>query len=306
MIHTPRAAVRSILTLLILLFAAAAADAAPRVVASIKPVHALVAGVMDGVGTPRLLIRGGASPHMHALRPSEARMLQQAELVFWIGGGLETFLVRPLARFRERTRSIALSRAPGMQLRAPKGADSHAHDRDEAHRDLHIWLDPGNAAAMVDAISAALETADPPGAARYRANAQTLRSRLVALDGALRRRLAPIRNVPFVVYHDAYSYFTARYGLSALSPIAASPEHRPGVARLRRLRRLIESRGIRCVFTEPQFEPAIVNALVRGTGARIAVLDPLGADIPPGKELYFTLLETLADALIGCLGPAKG
>lgn len=306
MIHTFRRPVRSISAILFLAFVLAPVTgmAAPRVVASIQPIHSLVAGVMDGVAPPVLLIRGGASPHMYALRPSQARLLQEADLVFWIGEGLETFLVKPLSRLREGRRAIALSRAPGIRLRGVAGP-AHVGEHGEAHIDMHIWLDPSNAVAMVDAIAAALVRADPPHAESYRANAQTMRSRLQALDAALSRRLAPVRSMAFITYHDAYGYFTDRYGLNALKPIAVSPEHRPGVARLRRLRRLIESHDVRCVFTEPQYEPAIVRALVRGTDARIATLDPLGAEIPPGREAYFTLMENLAGALADCLGGGR-
>jgi zinc transport system substrate-binding protein len=306
MIHTHRTAVWPIFIVLCLLLAPAFAEAAPRVVASIKPVHALVAGVMNGAGTPRLLIKGGATPHMHALRPSQARLLQQAEVVFWVGPELESFLVKPLARGRTGRRVVALSAASGIQLRAAGGVEANSDHRDAAHKDMHIWLDPANARAMVDAIAAVLATADPPGAARYRANAQGLHARLAALDASLGKKLAAVRHVPFIAYHDAYGYFIARYGLKAVGAITASPEHRPGVARLRRLRRAIVSHGVRCVFTEPEFEPAIVRALVRGTPARIAVLDPLGAGIPPGKDAYFSLMQALAGSLTACLVPEKG
>lgn len=311
MVHMRRTLIRSILMALLLFPPPVAADAAPRVVASIKPVHALVAAVMQGVGTPQLLIGGGANPHMHALRPSEARMLQQADLVFWIGGALENFLVKPLARDRAGRRAVALSQAPGVRLRAagpPEAGgaeDKHSDDHGDAHRDMHVWLDPGNAAAMAEAIAAALALADPAGAAAYRRNAQALQRRLTALDASLRRRLAPVQRVPFIAYHDAYGYFTDRYGLNALSAIAPNPERRPGVARLRTLRRLIETQRVQCVFTEPQFEPAVVRAVIRGTDARTAVLDPLGADIPAGADAYFSLMETLAGALADCLSPAK-
>jgi len=309
MIHTHRAPVRAILPVLCLLFVADAVNAAPRVAASIAPVHSLAAGVMAGIGTPDLLVAGGASPHIYALRPSQARLLQRADLVFWVGEELESFLVRPLARKHVGRRVVALSRVAGVRLRDASGRDGHPETGDaakdkahgEAHRDMHIWLDPVNAAAMTDAIATALSHVDPANAARYGANAGKLRTRLAALDARLERMLAPIRGVPFTVYHDAYGYFTARYDLNLLSIVAATPEHRPGVARLRGLRRLIETRGVRCVFVEPQFEPAIVRALVRGTAARIATLDPLGAAVPPGPDAYFTMMEALGGALAGCL-----
>jgi zinc transport system substrate-binding protein len=151
-------------------------------------------------------------------------------------------------------------------------------------------------------VAAELAALDPANAARYRANASAFRARLGELDAALRAQLAPVRGVPYLVFHDAYQYFEQHYGLSPAGAVTVSPEQRPGGRRVAQLRALIERHGVRCVFREPQFQPALVEAITRGNEVRVGVLDPEGAAIPPGPEQYPRLLRDLGDALAGCLG----
>ena len=305
------------------------ATAAPRAVASIVPIHSLVAGVMAGVGEPILLLKGGSSPHAYALKPSDARRLENADIVFRVGDDLETFLVRPLASLPRRARIVTLSEVPGLTLHdirsggvwseqdhdGDRGEEHHAHgehdlgDRDEEHHahgehDLHIWLDPINAQVMVDAIVRALSDIDTANAPRYRANGAALHRRLEALDETLKRTLAPLRQRPYIVFHDAYRYFETRYGLTPAGSVTLGPERAPGAATLTALRRAIVEAGAVCVFAEPQFEPAILRMLVADTGARSGVLDPLGAGLEAGADAYFALLSGLAASLRQCLEPA--
>lgn len=284
------------------------AAAEPRVVASILPVHSLVAGVMAGVGEPHLIVRGAGSPHTYALKPSDARALEQAELVFWIGPVYETFLDRPLKGLR-RPRVVALIDAPGVvRLPAREGGPWADHEHEGGHGpaaaeeiDGHLFLDPMNAGALAGAIAAALTRADPANGARYQANAADVISRLDALDKQLKATLDPWRDRPFLVFHDAYQYLEARYGLSAVGSITVSPDRRPGAKRLSQLRRRIAETKAGCVFSEPQFEPTLVRTLLEGTAARTGVLDPLGASEKPGPEAYFTMMRKLAQAFAGCL-----
>ncbi|HSK39202.1 MAG TPA: zinc ABC transporter substrate-binding protein [Arenibaculum sp.] len=298
--------------------AATAHDAAaPKVVASIKPVHSLVAGVMRGIGEPRLLVREAASPHTYSLRPSEAQALADADLVFWVGEDLETFLERPLGTLAANARSVALMDRPGLTLRATReggirephagNGHDHGHDHDHGHEhapdanDAHIWLDPGNARLLVDAIADELSAADPANAAGYRANAEDLSARIGQLDDDLRSRLGPVADRPFVVFHDGYRYFEDRYGLNAIGAITVSPDRQPGAGRLAEIRTELEALGAVCVFAEPQFEAAVIDSVVEGMDVRRGVLDPLGAGLQDGPELYFDLMRGLADGLADCL-----
>ena len=289
-------------------FAPLAVLAAPAVVASIKPVHALVAGVMLGVGEPRLLVAGGASPHEYSLKPSDGRALGAAQVVFWIGPELENFLVKPLAN-APAARSVALLTAPGVTVlplreggvwEAHDEAHDHAHDLTASH-DAHVWLDPINAIAMVRQIVAVLGAADPAHQAEYARNGAALVERLERLNQHLAAVLAPVRTLPYLVFHDAYQYFERRYGLNAVGSVVLSPEQRPGAKRVAEIQARVREFKVRCVFSEPQFQPALVTTIIAGSAARQGVLDPLGAELPAGPDAYFHLLEALAEAVRGCL-----
>ncbi len=294
---------------------------APAVVVSVLPVHSLVAGVMDGVGSPRLLLDGGASPHAYSLKPSEARQLANARVVVWVGEALEAFLERPLAALAGKARIVEAQGIPGVvnlpvreggvwdgHADEPKGhgshgtGDTHGH---AAHRsaDGHLWLDPANAKVIVRAVATALAAADAANAVRYRANATAMAARIDELNARLRSKLAPLAGKPYIVFHDAYQYMERRYGLTPAGAVTVSPGRSPGAKRLIELRTRIRSAGAACVFIEPQFEPRIARTVIEGTGARLGTLDPLGAGLAPGKDAYFTLMEKLAENLAACLAP---
>jgi zinc transport system substrate-binding protein len=300
------------------------ASPAPRVVVSLKPIHSLVAGVMAGVGEPTLLLRGSASPHSYSLRPSDARALNEANLVFWVGGGLETFLERPLRALAGDADVVALSTVPGIGLleSRPGGArdarDEDGHEseaghgkQDEAqtHRpgeyNLHIWLDPVNAIAIAEAAVTALSEVDPGHAADYARNGDALIVRLNALDRETQADLGPVKDTPFVVFHDAYHYFETHYELNAVGSITVSPDRAPGALRVSEIRKKIMELEAACVFSEPQFAPSLLETIVEGTAARRGILDPLGAAHPAGPEAYFSLMRGLAGSLKKCLALAS-
>jgi zinc transport system substrate-binding protein len=287
------------------LFAAAVppVHAAPKVVVSVAPVHSLVAGVMAGVGEPRLLVPANASPHAFSLRPSDARALAGADIVFRVGSDLETFLDKPLAALAAGA-VMTLADAPGMteQPVADDGAERHGHGTDEAHaRNPHIWLSIGNARRIAKIAAQTLSDRDPQNGPAYRRNLASLTNRLDSLERDLHAMLATARKSPYVVMHDAYSHFEAEFGLRRVAAISLSPERPPGARRLREIRDLLAAEDVRCVFAEPQFPNAIADTVVAGTNARLAELDPLGAGLPVGPELYFKLMENLGRSLAGCL-----
>ncbi len=356
--------------------------AALEVVASIKPVHSLVAGVMKGVGTPALLMKGASSPHTFSLKPSDARMLERAQVIFWVGEALAPVLERPFEVLPKRAKVLALAEVKGIEFRKlregglweeheddhgdekkahgdhdhkterhhgeekehhkadehheeekekrkagehhgeekdhhhkaerhhdegkeghhKEEAHGHGHGHDHADVDAHIWLSPVNARKMVDVIARTLEEADPGNAKKYAANARSLKARINRLDEELRRTLAPVRGMPYIVFHDAYQYMEARYGLTPIGSVTLSPEKSPGAARLVEIRKKIRSTKSICVFAEPQFNSRMVETIVSGTRAGIGVLDPLGADVPAGEDAYFVLMRAMAKSLTDCLG----
>ena len=321
---------------------AAKAAEAPDVVVSIKPLHSLVASVMEGVGEPALIVEGGASAHTYSLKPSNARKLQSADLVFWTGPGLEAFLAKPLQSLASGAEVVELDKAPGLRLLPFReggafethdhgddgdhhadahddhgdddhGDDRHAHDEhvhasdehadhDHAGFDMHLWLDPTNAKALTAEIARALAAADPANAARYQENATKLEARLDALDQEIRTAVAPVKDKPFVVFHDAYQYFEKYYGLKVAGSITVSPETVPGADRISEIHKKVGDLGATCVFAEPQFEPKLVKVVTEGTSAKAGTLDPEGATLAEGPELYFDLMRAMTGALQDCLG----
>ena len=281
--------------------------AAPRVVASIGPVHSLAAAVMGDLGEPLQIVRGYGSPHTYQMRPSDAASLRDADLVLWIGPSLETFLERPLAGGRDGTRVVALSAVPGLALLVNRGAGVRKDDaHSDGHReigsyDAHIWLSPFNAKLMAGAIARELSALDPENAATYQANTDRLWQRIDAMENRIASRLAPVRTIPFVVFHDAFQYFEESFGLNAVGSVTVSPGRMPSARRIKALREKIAESGARCVFREPQFESALVRVLLEDSGARAGVIDSLGTDVAPGPDAYFELMDSNTDALVDCL-----
>ena len=318
------------------------AHAEVNVIASIKPVHSLVAAVMKGAGEPSLIVDGAGSPHTYSLKPSQAAALQDADLVFWIGDDLEAFLEKPISTIGNG-KSIELIHSHGLETLGLRegGAfekhshgdehaeDDHDHDHDveaasnhdeagdhdheadhaESHEDhhhdgeidMHVWLDPVNAKAMVHEIEEALAKADPDNAALYEKNAADLSERIDTLTTELATEVAPVKDKGFIVFHDGYQYFEHRFGLSAAGSITVSPDVMPGADRIREIQARIGELGATCVFAEPQFEPKLITVVTEGSDARSGVLDPLGADIEAGPELYFTLMRNMAGSFETCL-----
>ncbi|MEN3792249.1 zinc ABC transporter substrate-binding protein ZnuA [Fulvimarina sp. MAC3] len=377
-----------LLTSTLIALSPAAAQAEVNVVASIKPVHSLVSAIMEGVGEPGLIVDGAGSPHTYAMKPSQAQMLEDANLVFWIGPGIETFLEKPLETIGTNAKTVELMDTPdlvllpmreggmfeahdhghgdnhdhgshGAEEASAEGHDGHSHDHDESaghshddghshdHEETaeaghdhdhgetaeaghdhdhdhektaeaghghdhaegeynpHIWLDPVNAKAMVHEIEETLVAADPDNAAKYETNAKAEMARLDKLTTEVSAELKPLKDKSFIVFHDAYPYFENRFGVEAAGSITVSPEVVPGAQRVGEIRHKIEELGATCVFAEPQFEPKLISTVTEGSDARSGVLDPLGADIQNGPDLYFKLIQNMANSMKDCLAQSS-
>lgn len=279
-----------------------------KVAASIKPIHSLVASVMKGVGTPSLIVDGSNSPHTYNLKPSDAAMLEQAQVIFWVGHELEVFLEKPIDALGKNATTVSLLDAKGIStlpLREDENFAAHEDEGEHHHdsADTHIWLDPENAKAILNAVSQTLSDADPNNARNYLANAQKTATDIDAMSAELKTILAPTQGQGFLVFHDAYQYFEKRFDIAASGAISIHPENAPGAATVSKLRQQIADGKIKCVFSEPQFDNKLTNLLLEGSSAKAAVLDPIGADLEAGPALYPTLMRNLATALSSCLAP---
>jgi zinc transport system substrate-binding protein len=292
------------------LFGAMARAEVPRVMTDIGPVQSLVDRVMLGVSSADVLLAPGASPHDFAFRPSDAGRLAEAEVVIWVGHDLTPWLQEPIDTLAQAARHLELLTSPGwdrLALRedaafADTTAHSDDHDgTDHGNTDPHAWLDPLVAAVWLDHIAQVLAEADPGNATTYRANAAAGAAELVALAADIRAQLAPFSGRGYVVPHDGYHYFEARFDLPASGAIALSDAQTPGPARIEELQSLIAARQIVCVLTDPQTAPDWTDILRDTTATRTARIDAMGGGLEAGPALYPAIIHAMADALEGCL-----
>jgi zinc transport system substrate-binding protein len=286
--------------------------AAPEVLVTIKPIHSLVANVMQGVSTPKLLITGNHSPHTFTLKPSQMRKLENADIIFWVGELLETSLEKTLHNAAEKRQIVELIETPGLQqlparsehnwgLKGRKAdTPGHQHQHDSSI-DPHIWLSPFNASKMVQHISNTLIKLDPENAGQYQANTQQTLQRIQQLDQQISHQLAPVADHPFVVFHDAYQHFERHYQLKSIAAVALSPERLPGAKHLSNIKKRIKALNVACIFNETQFSSQLVNTISEGSKVKIGSLDPLGASLTPGADAWFELMQNLSNSISGCL-----
>ena len=345
------------------------ANAETKVIASIKPLHSLVSYVMDGVGTPGILVDGSSSPHTFQLKPSHATMLQEADIVFWIGEDLESFLETPLESIAANSRHITLMESDEIELlkfreknifgghddhddhgdehdehgdehadehgdehdehgdehdeHGDEHADEHGDEHDEhadehgdehdehgdehddhhdghAHgeHDIHFWLDPEIAKTIVKIVARELSEIDPSNASTYESNSTKAINEIDQLISDTKSKINS--NASYVVFHDAYQYFEKRFGVEVVGALTVNPEVLPGAKQLSEIREVIEHENINCLFSEPQFNPSIAETIAQDTGVKAAVIDPLGAELNPGKDLYFDLIGNIASSFESC------
>jgi len=343
-----------------------------KVVASIKPIHSLVSAVAQGIVEPTLLVKGAGSPHTYSLKPSQAKELQQADIVFWMGHDLEAFLENSIDNIATNSIVVPLMESKELaklNFREGGAFEDHGHDDHDKHddhddhgndkhddhddhgndkhddhdehgndkhddhdehddhgndkhddhdehddhgndkhddhddhgADPHVWLDPINAIVLVEEIKKALISADSKNKPTYEANAKSTIYNLNELIEEIDAELKPVKGRGYIVFHDAYQYFENRFGVSAVGSITVSPEVLPGAERIRELQNKVKELDATCVFSEPQFKPKLVTTVTENTKAGTGVLDPLGASINDGPQLYFTLIRNMASSLKKCL-----
>ena len=343
-----------ILSILSLLTSFSSANAETKVVASIKPIHSLASYLMDGIGKPDLIVDGYASPHGFALKPSHAKMLQEADIVFWVGEDLENFLEKPLGSIAKKAEKIELLEIKGLTKlkfrernifeehddhghddlakkeddhddhdhdkeghkeddHDKEGHDEHGHDDDhkkeghdehghEGHAhgeyDPHIWLDPMNAKVILSEMVEHLIENDPKNEAKYKANLKKAHKDLDKLTKKVKSELN--KDFKSIVFHDAYQYFEERFGINILGAFTVNTDVMPGAEQLAEIREVIEHDKVSCIFSEPQFNPDIIKAVAKDTNVATGVIDPLGATLNPGKDLYFDLISNMSKSFKGC------
>ena len=328
-------------TAISLIFASSAIADVPKVAVDIAPVHSLVARVMEGVGNPKLIIPAGASPHEYSLRPSEAKALQDADMVIWMGEGLAPWMESSIETLSKNAEVVTLLEAAETKLlkfregalfeehdhddhddhdKDHDGHDDHDKDHDDhddhdkdhddhddhddhAHgdHDPHAWLSIENAQTWLNLVAGKLSAADPENAGLYFANAAAARAEIGELVEEVNSILGPVRGRNFVAFHDAYQYFEMSFDFPASGAISMGDATDPSAARIAEIQGRVREEGVNCVLSEPQYNPNLVATVLAGTDAKTGVIDPLGVGLEPGPKLYGDLIRNIAKSLAGCL-----
>ena len=324
-----------------------------RVVTTIQPLHSLVSNVMDGRGDLSLILEGSASPHNFTLKPSHAKMIEKADIIFWFGEDLETFLEKPLKSIPNKAKIISfmkLSEIPKLKFREKNIFDDHddhkdghkddhddhkdehkdghkdehddhkdehkdghkdehddhkdEHGHKDAHGhahgefDVHLWLDPSNAKIILKEVAHVLSEVDPSNAEKYNQNANKTITKIdrmiIDIDKSINK------SARFITFHDAYQYFEKRFGVASMGTLTVNPDVQPGAKQVSEIQKLIKEKNIKCIFSEPQFNPKLINMIAKNTNSKTGVFDPLGSELASGKLLYFKLIRNLANNLKGC------
>ena len=280
-----------------------------NVVTTIKPLHSLISNVMKDVGKPSLIIEGTSNPHNFVLKPSHAKLLQDADIIFWIGEDLEAFMEKPLSSLAKDTKKISfmeLGSIKKLKFRENNIFDHDDHDDHEDHDehnhgefDAHLWLDPVNAKKMVLEISHELSELDPTNKNSYKANADKTIEVLDRLIEEVNRSLS--KDISYVVFHDAYQYFEQRFEVTSAGALTLNPDVLPGAKQIVDIQNLIKKKNIKCIFSEPQYNPKIIETLANDTNTSTGIMDPLGAYMDKGPSMYSKLIIGIADSIKNCI-----
>jgi len=293
---------------------------------------------MDGVGKPDLIVEGYGSPHGFSMKPSHAKILQNADLIFWVGEDLEIFLEKPLSSIAKKAEKIELMEIKGLNVlkfrernifdkhdhddhddhgkkeddhddhehddhdKKEEHADHDDHDGHEGHAhgeyDPHIWLDPMNAKVILNKMVEHLIENDAKNASKYKSNLKNAFKDIDKLTADVKADLS--KSTASIVFHDAYQYFEERFDINILGAFTVNTDVMPGAEQLSEIREIIEHDKVSCIFSEPQFNPDIINAVAKDMDIKTGILDPLGATLNPGKNLYFDLIRNMSDSFKGC------
>ena len=284
-------------------------NAEVKVVTTIKPIHSLVAGVMDGLGSPSLIVDGSNSPHNFSLKPSHAKMIEDAEIIFWVGEDLETFMIKSLESIANNATKVSFMDLDNItklkfkeeNILEVEGYDDDHDDHDDhadGEFDAHIWLDPKNAIEIVNEIAKTLSLKDPNNKNVYYSNAEKLNHSLNELIKKI--NLSINKDARFIVFHDAYQYFEKRFDVSSAGALILNEEALPSAKKVSEIHKIIKKQNINCIISEPQFNPNIIKSIAQDSSILTRSFDPLGSSFDTNKNLYFEMILSLSNSLKDC------
>lgn len=289
------------------LFISGALQAETRIVTSIKPVELLVRAVAtEGMQTTSL-VPPGSSPHNYSMKPSQRRALENADVIFWVGPEMETFLSRLLAGQDFRNRTVAFMEAEqgvGRDSAADEeddhGGEHDGHDHGDGE-DPHIWLDPVLAIQMAETIHGTLSKLENVDTAALNRNLEQFKARVRETESTIRDRLLPAHDISLFSYHSAFSRFASHYDLKLEGVLTLNPELSPGARHIAEVQDKLRKGHHPCLLTEPQFNQQWWKAMTQDLDVTFSTWDPLATDIKATANGYYEFQHSIADAVLKCL-----
>jgi len=286
--------------LLYLLILPLAHASAPDILVTLKPIHSLVSNLTNGITQPKLLIKGFQSPHNYTMRPSDRRLIKQADIIIFTGPTIEGFMP-DIVNSLNNKHIIDLSQIPGLHTLPTRLMLQTGHKHGNTEYDGHIWLSIQNAKHIIEYLYTQFITHDPEHKNQYTANKNRTISRLNNLNKKIHEQMKQVSDKAFLMFHDAFQYFENEQGLKKAFFVTSTPDHKIGIRQIKNLRLKIQEQQISCVFYEPPQIPRILHTITEDRTIKVLALEPLGTNFMAGEDLYFKLLTNISKQLYSCL-----
>jgi zinc transport system substrate-binding protein len=304
------------LLLVLVLYSASAHAGPPKICTTIKPLYGIVEAVTAGITKPLLLIDSvNKSPHNYSLKPSDVEKISTADIIFLIDLGFESFMLKT-TKLNDKAHFIEIAKDNLIKLLPSRDHniwssdedvhhhhghnDEHSHDHTHSTYDYHIWLNPDNAKQIANIVAAELSKIDLENANIYRNNAQAFIRQIDEIDQKIREDLADYRQVPYLVFHDAYQYYEKKYELHPIGALTLDPSKALSAKKLTEIEKIVVNSKVKCLFKEPQFSARAVDNIASFTHTSSGILDPEWGDGTLNSNSYLSLILELKDNLLKC------
>lgn len=270
-------------------------DTGLNVVTSFYPVYLATINVtkdIPGVNVTNMTEPQTGCLHDYALRPSDLKTLEKADVFIINGAGMESFLEDVVSRQKDLK---VIEASEGIPLLKDTNGEENAH----------VWVSVTNAITYVNNIAEQLSAADPDNEAKYLANAAVYVQKLTELKDEMHSVLDSLKNRDIITFHEAFPYFAQEFDLNIVAVVEREPGSEPTPRELADIIDTINQIGIKALFAEPQYPSKAAEAIARDTGAKVFTLDPVvtGEAVPGAADAYIEKMrknaETLTEALEG-------
>lgn len=266
-----------------------------EILVTVPPLAGLVHAVAGETCRVTVLVPPGKEPETFMPTPSQMREITRCGVFFRVGLPVEEAIAGRLKSLNPHLRIVDLSR--GLPIAAEEteeighsGLDADSDEQHSHHEgiDPHVWMSPTNLEAMADAVGETLAGLFPENASRYAEGTERFKESAEALKRSAAERLAPLASRTLCVFHPAYGYYCAEFGLRQMAVEAGgkSPKSKDFVELIRRLR---EENAAK-IFVQPQFSRSAAEKIALELNLNIEVHSPLEED--PLENI-----ETLTEAL---------